>query len=50
MDIHQVRTVSTQEEMKAKMDAHHEKIEAIVHSIWSELEETLKHQVGDIMC
>jgi hypothetical protein len=25
MDIHQARTESTQEEMKAKMDSHHEK-------------------------
>jgi hypothetical protein len=26
MDIHQARTESTQEELKAKMDSHHEKL------------------------
>jgi hypothetical protein len=46
MDIYQVRTVSIQEDMKAKMDIHQEKMEAAIHSIWSELEEALKCQLG----
>jgi hypothetical protein len=40
MVIHQARTESIQEEMKAKMDIHQEKMEAAIHSIQSELEET----------
>jgi hypothetical protein len=36
MDIHQARTMSTQEEMKAKMDTHQEKMEAAIQSIWSD--------------
>jgi translation elongation factor EF-G len=49
MDVHQARTESTQEEMKAKMDIHQEKMEAAVHSIRSELEETVKHWVEDVL-
>jgi flagellar biosynthesis chaperone FliJ len=49
MDIHQARTESTQEEMKAKMDIHQEKMEAAINSIRTELEETIKHQVEDIL-
>jgi type VI protein secretion system component Hcp len=49
MDIHQARTLSTQEEMKAKMDIHQEKIEAAIHSIRSELEETIKHRLEDVL-
>jgi hypothetical protein len=49
MDIHQSRTTSTQEEMKAKMDTHQEKMKAAVHSIRSELEQTIKHQVEDVL-
>jgi hypothetical protein len=30
MDIHQARTESTQEEMKAKLDSHHEKLMTIM--------------------
>jgi hypothetical protein len=47
MDIHQARTGSTQEEMKANMDIHQEKMEAAMLSIWSELEKT-KHRVEDV--
>jgi hypothetical protein len=49
MDIHQAGSVSTQEEMKAEMDIHQEKMEAAIHSIRSELEETTKHRVEDIL-
>jgi hypothetical protein len=35
--------------MKAKLDLHQEKIKATIHSIRSELEETIKHQVEDIL-
>jgi hypothetical protein len=49
MDIQQARTESTQEEMKARMDIHQEKMEAAIHSIWSELEETIKHRVEDVL-
>jgi hypothetical protein len=48
MDIHKAKAVSTQE-MKTKMDIHQEKMEAMIHSIWSELEQTIKHQVEDIL-
>jgi hypothetical protein len=47
MDIHQARTVSTQEEMKAKMDINQEKMEAAIHSIQSQ--ETIKHWVEDVL-
>jgi peptidoglycan hydrolase CwlO-like protein len=50
MDIHQARTSSTQEEMKAKMDILQEKMEATMHTIWSELEETIKHRVDVLSC
>jgi UDP-3-O-acyl-N-acetylglucosamine deacetylase len=40
MDIYQARTVSTQEEMKAMMDIYQGKMEATIHFIWTELEET----------
>jgi hypothetical protein len=42
MDIHQPRTMASQEEMKAKMDIHQEKMEDAVRSIQFELEETMK--------
>jgi hypothetical protein len=47
MDIHQARTVSSQEELKAKMDIHQEKMEAATQSNRSKLEETIKHRVED---
>jgi hypothetical protein len=51
IDIRQARIVSTQEEMEAKIDIPQEKLEAAVHSIWSELEETVKHGVeDDLLC
>jgi hypothetical protein len=31
------------------MDIHQEKMEAAIHSIWSELEETIKHRVEDVL-
>jgi uncharacterized coiled-coil protein SlyX len=40
-NIHQARTESTAEEMKAKIDTHQEKMEAAILSIWSKLEETI---------
>jgi predicted ATP-binding protein involved in virulence len=43
MDIHQARTDSIQEEIKAKKDIHQEKMEAAIQSIQSELEETIKN-------
>jgi hypothetical protein len=49
MDIHQSRTVSAQEDMKVKMDIHQEKMEATIHSIRSNLEETTKHWVEDVL-
>jgi hypothetical protein len=49
MDIHQARTMSTQEDIKAKMDIHQEKMEAAMQSIRSELEETIKYQVEDVL-
>jgi hypothetical protein len=49
MDIHQTRTESTQKEMKVKIDIHQEKMESTVHSIRSELEETIKHRVEDVL-
>jgi hypothetical protein len=48
MDI-QARTVSTQEEMKSKMDREQEKMEAAIPSIRSMLEETIKSLVEDIL-
>jgi hypothetical protein len=49
MDVHQARTMSTKEEMKAKVDINQEKMEAAIHSIWSELGETIKHWVKDVL-
>jgi hypothetical protein len=40
--------MSTQEEMKAKMDIHQEKMQATIPSILSKSEET-KHRVEDIL-
>jgi predicted nuclease with TOPRIM domain len=37
------------EEKKAEMDIHQEKMEVAIHFIWSELEETIKHRVDDIL-
>jgi hypothetical protein len=37
------------EEKKARMDIHQEKMEAAIHFIRSELEETIKHRVDDIL-
>jgi hypothetical protein len=48
MDIRQPRTESAQEEVKAKMDIHQEKMQATIHSIQSELQETIKHRVEDM--
>jgi hypothetical protein len=41
-------TMSTQE-METKMDVHQEKMEAMIPSIWSKLEETIKHRVEDVL-
>jgi hypothetical protein len=49
MDIHEVRPLSYQREMKAKMDIHQEKMEAATHYNRSELEETTKHWAEDIL-
>jgi hypothetical protein len=35
--------------MKAKMDILQEKMEAAIHSNWSELEENIKHWVEDVL-
>jgi hypothetical protein len=45
MDIHPARRVLTQEETKVRMDTHQEKVKATIHSIRSDLEETIKHRV-----
>jgi hypothetical protein len=34
--------------MKAKTDIHQERMEAAIHSIWSGLEETIKHWMEDV--
>jgi hypothetical protein len=49
MDIHQARPESTQEETKAKMNIHQEKMEAAIHSTQSELDEAIKHWMEDIL-
>jgi hypothetical protein len=49
MDIHQVRTMFTQEGMEAKMDMYQEKVEAATYYILSELEETIEHWLEDIL-
>jgi hypothetical protein len=49
MDTYQARTETTEEEMKAKMNIHHKKMEAAIHSIRAELEETIKYRVADIL-
>jgi hypothetical protein len=41
----QAKTEFTQEEMNSKMDMHQENMEATVHSIRSELEEAIEHQM-----
>jgi hypothetical protein len=47
--VNQAKTEFTQEEMNAKMDMHQENMEATMHSIRSELEETIKHEMEDIL-
>jgi hypothetical protein len=47
MDIYQPRTESAQE-MKVKMDIHQEKMQTTIHSIQSELQETIKHRMEDM--
>lgn len=49
MDIHQARTEPTPEVIKAKMDIQQGKMEATVHPIQSELEETIKFWVEDVL-
>jgi hypothetical protein len=44
MNIHQVRTESTQEQIKAKMDIHQEKMEVAIHCI-----QTIKQRVEDVL-
>lgn len=48
MDTHQARTLTTQAEMKVKMDIHQEMMELAVHSIRFELEETSRHRMVDV--
>jgi hypothetical protein len=48
-DICQARTESTQDEMEAKMNICQEKMEAAIHSIRSELEETIKHRMEAVL-
>jgi predicted KAP-like P-loop ATPase len=43
----QARTKCSQEEVKAKMDMHQEKMEAAIHSNRSELEETITQRLED---
>jgi hypothetical protein len=49
MDTHQAWTLIAQEEMKAKMDIHQEMMDAAIHFILFELEETIKHWVEDVL-
>jgi hypothetical protein len=49
MDSHQSRPVSTQEWMMTKIHIHQEKAETATHSIRSELGETMKHRVTDVL-
>jgi hypothetical protein len=35
--------------MKGKMEVQQEKMEAAIHSIWSEFEETIKHRMEDVV-
>jgi hypothetical protein len=49
MDIHQTRIESTEEEINTKMDIHKEMMETAIHSIRSELEETIRYQIEDIL-
>jgi hypothetical protein len=49
MDIHQTRTESIQEEIKAKMGIHQEMMESAIQSIQSQLEDTIKRWVEDIL-
>jgi hypothetical protein len=49
MDTHQARTLTTQAEMKAKMDILQVRMKATVHSVQSKFEETVKHRVEDIL-
>jgi hypothetical protein len=49
IDILQAMTQSTQEEMEANMNIRQAKMEATIHSIRSELEEAIKHQVRDVL-
>jgi BMFP domain-containing protein YqiC len=49
MDTQQARTLSTQEQIKAKMDIHQEKMEGAIHPIRSELEKAIKHLVEDVL-
>jgi BMFP domain-containing protein YqiC len=49
MNFHQARTLTAQEEMKATMDVHKEMMETAIKSFRSELEETIKHQLEDVL-
>jgi hypothetical protein len=50
MDTHQARTLTAQAEMKAVMDVCKERVKGAIRSIRSELEETIKHRVEDVVC
>jgi hypothetical protein len=50
MDIHQARIQTAQAEIKPTMDVHKERVEGAIHSIRSELEETIKHLMEDVVC
>jgi hypothetical protein len=49
MDIHQSRTESPQEQMKAKTVVHQEKMKAAIFTIRPQLEETVKHRVENVL-
>jgi hypothetical protein len=40
---------ANQETIDAKIDVNQEKMEAAMHSVWSELEEAIRHWVEDIL-
>jgi hypothetical protein len=49
MIIHQGRTVLNHEEIKAKVDIHQEKMEAVIYYLQPEFEKTMKHRVEDVL-
>jgi hypothetical protein len=49
IDFHQARTLTAQEEMKATRGVGKERMETAINSVRSELEETIKHRLEDVL-